>query len=108
MVTQVKEHKRGNTLDLLIQIPSEFIDGYFVDWTHSAQARTSGDLLVANLVTSWVDPLTTRYLNVKCLDTKAWPVGKVEFDVRFVRTSDNHTISTSTGIIYVVKDITHV
>jgi len=102
-------HKRGDTFEHLAAIPSTFADGYFVGWTVTAQVRTAKyGALLADLTCSWADPLTTRIISVKELDTSNWEVGPAEMDIQFVRTSDGTTISTNTVQISVLKDITRV
>ncbi len=98
-------HKRGDSLDLLAAIPSAFADGHFSDWSVSAQVRTDNDQLVANLHVQWIDPPTTRTLRLQCIDTRAWKPGRANFDIE-LRHQDGYTISTATGGIYVVKDVT--
>ncbi len=100
-------HKRGDSFDHLAAIPSTFPDGYFVGWTVTAQVRTAqyGKLL-AELVCSWADPVTTRTLSVSAVDTQLWDIGNAEMDIQFVRNSDNKTISTNTVSILVLKDVT--
>lgn len=101
--------KRGDSFDRLTNIPSTFEDGHFVGWTVTAQVRTAQyGKLIANLVCTWVDPVTTRILSVKCLDTKAWTLGPAEMDIQFVRDSDGYTISTATLQFEVARDVTRV
>lgn len=99
--------KRGDSFDRLANIPEAFADGHFVGWTITAQVRTAqyGKLL-AELECTWVDPLTTRILSVKAIDTRNWIVGDAEMDIQFVRDSDGYTISTSTVVFNVVRDVT--
>lgn len=101
------EHKRGDTFDFTTAIPDTFPDGYFVGWTVAAQVRNAASgALISTLDTSWLNAATTRNLRLLKIDTKAWPVGKVEFDVQFTRTSDGYVISTSTEQFNVIKDCT--
>lgn len=101
--------KRGDSFDRLANIPDTFVDGHFVGWTVTAQVRTTqyGKLL-ADLDCTWVDPVTTRILSVKALDTHNWAVGDAEMDIQFVRDSDGYTISTSTVAFTIVRDVTRV
>jgi hypothetical protein len=101
------EHKRGDSFDYVTTIPNTFADGYFVGWTVASQLRNAKtNALVADLETSWNDPVTTRNLRLLKVDTKAWPLGQLEFDVQFTRTSDGYTLSTSTVLFTLVKDVT--
>lgn len=101
------EHKRGDTFDYTTTIPSTYADGYFVGWTVAAQVRNaSSGSLVASLDTSWVNAATTRELRLLKIDTKAWPLGSLEFDVQFTRTSDGYVMSTETMKFSVLKDVT--
>lgn len=101
------EHKRGDSFDYFIDIPSDFEDGYFVGWTVSAQLRDQeAGNLIATLETFWADPQTTRRLNLHKINTRAWPVTVAEFDVQFVRNQDGFTTSTNTIAVEIVKDVT--
>ena len=99
-------HKRGDSLDLLIELPPEIADGYFADWTLKSQIRTPADALIAELDAQFVDAITARHIRLKCLDTSAWPIGPAAFDVQLVR-ADGHTTSTESAVVYIVKDVTH-
>lgn len=102
-------HKRGDTFDQLATIPDIFADGYFVGWEVSAQIRTAQyGLLVAELVCTWEDDVTTRLLHVTDYETDDWALGNCEMDIQFKRTSDDYTMSTQTMKVVVVKDITRV
>lgn len=101
------EHKRGDSFDYFLDIPSDFEDGYFIGWAVAAQLRdqNTGNL-IASLDTSWGDPETTRRLYLRKLNTRAWPVTSAEFDVQFVRASDSFTTSTNTISVEIIKDVT--
>lgn len=99
-------HKRGDTLDLIANIPSKFADGYFVGFATRCQIRTEAGALIAESVCSWVDPVTTRSVQIFVADTSEWPTGNAVYDVQFVRSGDNFTISSNTASLSVVKDIT--
>lgn len=98
--------KRGASFHVLIRIPSAFPDGHFVGWTLQSQARTEEDELLADLEASWEDPLTTRVLVLKCLDTNAWIVGPAQFDVKLTA-PDGFVLPTDTAIFYVLRGATH-
>lgn len=101
------EHKRGDSFDYFIEIPLDFPDGYFGEWGVSAQLRDQeNDTLVAQLDAQWADPVTTRRLDLKKLNTRSWPLTSCEFDVQFVRTVDSYTMSTNTVVVEIVKDVT--
>ena len=101
------EHKRGDSFDYFLDIPSDFEDGYFIGWTATAQLRNqNAGNLIASLDTSWGDPATTRRLYLRKLNTRAWPVTSAEFDVQFVRASDSFTTSTNTISVEIIKDVT--
>lgn len=103
------EHKRSDSLDYLAVLPESFPDGYFVGWTITSQIRSARYYaLIADLSCAWVDPVTTRSINVRFTDTTTWPVGPAVLDVRFIRTSDGTTISTDTVDINIVHDVTTV
>lgn len=99
-------HKRGDSFDQIATIPVNFADGYFIGWAVTAQVRTQFGAILSDIICTWVDPLTTRMLNLKAIDTSAWAVGLAEFDVQFRRASDDYTISTETLQINVIKDVT--
>lgn len=99
--------KRGDSFDFINTIPEAFADGHFVGWTVSSEVRNPADgSLVASLEASWVNPATTRQLRLLKIDTKAWPIATLEFDVQFVRSVDGYTLSTATSKIKVTKDCT--
>lgn len=100
-------HKRGDSFDRLTNIPIVFADGYFVGWTVTAQVRTAQySKPIADLVCTWINPATTRILQLQCIDTTLWTLGMAEMDIQFVRTSDGYTTSTSTIQFEIVRDVT--
>lgn len=115
------EHKRGDTFDRLVDIPTVdgdlgYADGYFVGWTPAAQIRRHqapgpntaplGEA-IATLTCAWVDPLTTRQLRITSSGpTPDWPLGPAEVDVQFTRDSDGYVLSTATAVIEIVRDVT--
>ena len=99
-------HKQGDSFDYLANIPADFTNGYFVGWTPTAQVRTTFGRLLSELDVSWVDPVTTRTIRLKKIDTATWPLGNAEFDVQFKRISDGYVLSTSTIALTVSKDVT--
>ena len=101
------QFKRGDSFDYVTTIPATFADGYFVGWTVAAQVRDpASGTLIADLTCAWVDPATTRSLQLLKLDTSDWPIQTLDFDVQFTRTSDGYKISTATASILVGKDVT--
>lgn len=104
--TQTYTHKRGDSFDLLVTIPAQFADGYFVGHTVASQIRQSDGTKVADLDCAWGDALTTRALRLTCLVTTAWPTGPALFDVQFTRTSDGFVFSSTTAQIIIVPDQT--
>lgn len=98
-------HKRGDSLTLLVNLPEQIVDGHFLDWTLASQVRTPSGTLIANLNAEWVDPLTTRTIKLEKLDTTTWPIGKLEMDIQMTSLTGFVT-STSTVTINVQKDIT--
>lgn len=99
-------HKRGDTFDMYVQLPPVFEDGHFAGWTVASQVRTGKGVLLAELACTWVDPLTTRTLNLRAIDTKDWPLEAVRFDVQFKRASDGYTRSSESVLVYVLADQT--
>lgn len=109
-MSETYEHKRGDSFYLLVTIPPQFANGYFVGHTVASQIRQPGadGAMVAELVCTWVDALTTRALRLQCMDTKAWPVGPAQFDVQFTRTVDDFVFSSTTEQFFIVPDVTQV
>lgn len=105
-MTNTYTHKRGDSFDLLVTIPAQFPDGYFVGHTVASQIRQPDGTKVADLDCAWVDALTTRALRLTCLVTTAWPTGPALFDVQFTRTADGFVLSSSTAQIIIVQDQT--
>lgn len=104
--TPPPQHKVGDSFTRSLEIPGEFADGYFADWTVKSQVRTLAGLLVADVVCGWLDPATTRHLLLTVANTTAWKPGTVEMDVQFTRTSDGYVMSTTTASLTVTKDVT--
>lgn len=106
MATSI-QHKRGDTFDRLLVMPADFVDGYWLGWTVTAQIRTARGKLISDFVASWAAPAaTTRTLRLFVADTQEWPLGDLEVDVQFVRTSDGTKRSTETLIVAVLRDVT--
>jgi len=103
------QHKRGDSFDLLANIPSSLGDGYFVGWVVSAQIRTlQYDKFIAALDCEWVDNDTTRILRVRKLKTDDWAVGPAVMDIQFTdtRKTPPYVISTSNVAVDIVRDVT--
>lgn len=101
------EHKRGDSFDYTATVPGDFADGYFAGWTVTSQVRNAKTgVLVAELGATWTDPATTRALRLLALDTSAWTIGQMKFDVRLRRDSDGYTLSTSTVLFNLVEGVT--
>ena len=99
-------HKVGDSFTRLLEIPTAFGDGYFIDWTAKSQVRGEQGQLISEVTCEWLDPLTTRNLKLRVADTTAWEVGLAFIDVQFTRTSDGEVMSTTTAEITLVKDNT--
>lgn len=99
-------HKRGNTFEQIVTIPADLSDGHFVGWTPKCELRGADDQPVDEAVCTWVNAITTRELTLKVVDTTAWPLGALLFDVRFTRTSDGFAVSTETARVLVEVAIT--
>ena len=100
------QHKAGDSFARSLQVPAEFADGYFANWTVKSQVRTPAGQLVAEVVCDWLDPATTRSLLLSVANTSAWKPGTVEIDVQFTRTADSFVMSTTTAQFVVTKDVT--
>jgi hypothetical protein len=101
-------HKRGDTFEWILVLPEDdYPDGYFVGWTPSCQIRSTNGRLIAELETSWADPVEdTRSIRFFFKDTTGWKLGDHEADVQCTRTSDGFVRSTETFAVKIVKDIT--
>ena len=60
------EHKCGDSLDLAVVLPDTFTDGYFTEYDVACQIRNVGPngALIAEITCTWVDPVTTRTLQL--------------------------------------------
>lgn len=105
MVTEVK---KADTFDQIVPISDAFPEGAFTEGvTITAQIRTGKyNKFIADLNCSWVDPDTTRFLRLLCIDTSTWPVGDAAVDIQFVNDADGYTFSSETLPFLIVRDIT--
>lgn len=103
--TSPPQHKLGDSFVRSFVIPAAFADGYFVGWTVKSQIRSVGQL-VDDVVTSWLDPATTRHMLLTVTDTTSWKPGLAEIDVQFKRTSDGFVMSTTTAQFVIISDVT--
>lgn len=99
-------HIRGDTFNYIVTLPSYIPDGYFFGYVPTCQIRDLNDVLIADAVTEWVDPVTTRSIGLHVSSTSAWPVGGAVYDVQFHRVSDNDTQSTRKRRFTIVADVT--
>lgn len=103
-------HKRGASFDLLLQMPARFADGYFLGYALASQIRRVNGTLIADIDVSWTDaasqPDATRVLRLGCLDTRNWPVGVGEIDVRLTAPT-GHVLYTKTVTVYIIKSATN-
>jgi len=101
-------HKTGRSFSFEFLVPEvDYPDGYFIGWTVSCQVRTlETGVKVADVVCTWDNPLTTRNLLLSVVDTEAWPLGVMEIDVKFRRTSDGLTETTNTAQFVVTPGVT--
>lgn len=98
--------KRGASLDALLRIPSRFADGQFAAWQPSAQLRTASGQLVAQLQVQWADAATARVLRLQALDTSAWPLEVLVFDV-CLQGPAGERIYTADMRLAVLREVTH-
>lgn len=102
------EIKRGDSFSQIIGVSEIFSEGYFRGWEVTSTLRAiKGDKLVAPLEVEWVDPISTRWIHLKAMDTSSWPFGKAALDIQFKRASDGHTISSETLYVVISKDMTY-
>lgn len=83
---------RGATFAVALRIPDAFADGFFANHTVTSQMRTARGSLVAPLTATWADA-DTRILKLECVDTTAWPLGLLAFDVVFEGTDGRRIVS---------------
>jgi hypothetical protein len=100
--------KRGDTFDRMAAIPSIFNDGYFAGWTVKSQIRDSRyQKVIADLVCTWDDPLTTRILYIRDFDTTDWPPGNAVMDIEFHNDATGYVLSTNTLNVKITQDVTY-
>lgn len=89
--------KAGSTFSWTYDIPPEYADGYFANgWTmHSQAVDVDTGEMAQNLLPQWVNPATTRSVQVASNDTDGWPRA-VLVDVLFRRTIDGLKLSSDT------------
>lgn len=100
------KHKRGDTFNYIVTLPASIPDGYFLDYVPTCQIRDLQDALIADVVTAWIDSVTTRNVSLHVSSTSAWPIGDAVFDIQFKRASDNDIQSTWTRRFAIVADVT--
>lgn len=101
------KHKRGDTFEHVTYFPDvETETSDFVGWVPTCQLRTMQGVLISDVVTAWVDPLTALHISLEVADTSTWPVGPAVFDIQFTRESDSTIISTSTKVLHIIEDVT--
>lgn len=99
-------HKRGDTFDYVAILPASIPDGYYLGRIPTCQIRDMRGKKIADVVTEWVDPVTTRSVGLHVADTQAWPIGSAVFDVQFLRESDGDIRSTLTIQFLIIEDVT--
>ncbi len=91
-------HIRGATFQQSLILPDSFGATYFDGATVAAQLRTRSGALVADLVATW-DGQQARVLTLRCTDTRGWPVGAAEFDVRFTLPTGDVVYTERTAVL---------
>lgn len=98
--------KRGDSF--VVDESGMLADGVALDmtgWTIASQIRTQrSDTLVANLAVTWLNQDIGAY-HLECVDTTAWPIGKLLWDIQFTD-PDGYVTSTETVTINCIKDQT--
>lgn len=100
------EHIRGDTFDYVAIMDATIPDGAFVGFVPSCQLRDPYGNLIDDVVTTWVDPLTTRSIGLHVTDTSEWKIGPAVYDIQLRRTSDGYTRSTHKGTFDIIEDVT--
>lgn len=90
---------RGATFLVLASIPDIFPDGHFAAYTVESQLRTPKRSLLAELVTEWSDPITTRILKLRSDATADWPVGMGTFDIVFTSPSGDRLFTGPQAVV---------
>lgn len=99
-------HKQGSSWDYIFNIPEEYADGYYSDWTVTAQLRSAKtNTLLNDIVCEWSDE-TTRVLRLFILDTSALTLGDALMDIRFKRNSDGYVRTTTTEKVRIEAGVT--
>ena len=101
-------HKRGDTFILTGGITAT-VGGVtatnFTNWTGASQLRdATTDELIATLEFTWLDPATGQ-VRLRFADTSGWPITLANTDVQLT-TPAGETVSTTTSIINIIKDVT--
>lgn len=95
---------RGASFAVALRIPDAFADGFFANHTVTSEMRTVGGALVAPLTATWADA-TTRILKLEHVDTAAWPLGLLAFDVVFEDTDGRRIVSRPRNVA-VAREVT--
>jgi hypothetical protein len=99
--------KAGLTFGQILTIPVDYADGYFaVGWTvHSQAVDANTGAVLADLDPQWVNPVTTREVQIRKDETASWP-SQVLVDVVFRRTADGYVTGTETILVRVSQRVT--
>jgi hypothetical protein len=100
------QHKRGATLSLSGAITSTEGEDLpdFAQWVPTAEIRLLNDTVVDTIEVEWLDEVEGTIKLFK-KDTKAWPLGIAEIDVRFTD-AEGAVVLTTTESLTIVKEIT--
>lgn len=100
--------KRGDTFKCSGEItvvingsPEEDLTGY----EGECQIRTPGDILIADLVFTWLDAVNRLAEISYAGSTQNWPLGLAHIDIQVTSPSDE-VISTQTMVIEITRDVT--
>lgn len=100
------KHIRGDTFDYIVTFEAEVADGAFFGFVPTCQIRDMRGKLIDDVVTDWVDSVTTRSVSLHVSDTSAWKAESAVFDIQFTRPSDNYIRSTFRKQFEITEDTT--
>ena len=105
MTMQIDTLKSGDSFERLVQLPDTIADGQFAGWQLACQVRTASGQLVAQVDAEWVDPITTRQIRLRQLNTLGWPAQRLLYDVQFTSPA-GWVLSSGTQALQVEMDVT--
>lgn len=110
-MADIIEFEQGRTFAFLGELSDTIPIGTFVGWDVEAQMRRYQNRLptglLANIVVEMVDPSTSNQIRLYHADTKRWPLGRAELDVKFTQPGTGYTVSSIIKQFDIVRVVTH-